>query len=83
MLRHRDANEAYLAAQPGAAYALYFPSGGEVELDLRAHPGQYAVHWIDIATGEWGRRATFAGGAWIPLAAPAAGHWAAAVLKAP
>ncbi len=83
LLRNRDANEAYLAAKPGVAYALYFPKGGEVELDLHAHPGQYAVHWIDIATGEWGRRATFAGGAWIPLAAPAAGHWAAAVLQVP
>jgi len=81
-LRNRDANEAYLAARPGAAYALYFPNGGEVELDLREHPGRYELRWVDIATGEWHRRQQITGGNWISLAAPAAGHWAAAVIKA-
>lgn len=81
-LRNRDTNEAYLAARPGAAYALYFPNGGEVELDLREHAGQFEVRWLDIGTGEWGARQTVTGGNWIPLTAPAAGHWAAAMAKA-
>lgn len=83
LLRNRDANEAYLAAKPGVAYALYFPNGGAVELDLGQHTGRYEVRWIDIATGEWGQRATVAGGDWIPLTTPATGHWAAAVRKVP
>ena len=45
--------------------------------------GQYAVRWIDIAPGGWGRRATVAGGDWIPLAASSNGHWAAFLLKVP
>jgi len=82
LLRNREVNEAYLAGKPGAAYALYFTNGGEVELDLRAHPGQFEVRWIEIATGEWGARAKCVGGDWVPLKAPAAGHWVAAILKA-
>jgi hypothetical protein len=77
------AHEASLAAKPGGAYALYFPDGGEVELDLRGPAGSFAVCSIDIATGEWGRRDTLAGGEWIPLAVPGPGHWAAAVGKSP
>jgi hypothetical protein len=83
LLRSRDPNEAYLAAKPGVAYALYFPNGGAVELDLRGHPGQYEVRWIDIASGEWGKQATLVGGDWSSLVAPAAGHWSVAVLKVP
>jgi hypothetical protein len=83
LLRNREANEAYLAAKPGVAYALYFPNGGEVELDLRGHGGQYEVRWVDIATGEWGSRQAVAGGDWVLLAAPGAGPWAAALRRAP
>ena len=59
LLRNRDANEAYLAAKPGAAYALYFPEwrGGRTRL-ARTRLAIYEVRWIEIATGEWGRRAT-------------------------
>lgn len=81
-LRRRDANEAYLAAKPGAAYALYFPNGGDVELDLREQAGSYEARWIDIATGEWGPRQDLVGGDWVAVAAPAAGNWAAAVVQA-
>jgi hypothetical protein len=81
LLRNREPNEAFLAAKPAVAYALYFPNGGAVELDLRHHTGAFEVRWIDIATGEWGPRQTAPGGDWLPLKAPAAGHWAAAVLR--
>jgi hypothetical protein len=83
LLRNRDANEAYLAAKPGAAYALYFPNGGAVELDLRGQPGRFEVRWIDITAGDWGSRETVSGGDWKALTAPAAGHWAAALVQAP
>jgi hypothetical protein len=39
LLTDRKDNEAYLAAKPGEAYAIYFPSGGSVKLDLRNQPG--------------------------------------------
>ncbi len=81
LLSDRDANEAYLAARPGEAYALYFTDGGSVGLDLTRVPGPMMAHWIEIATGSWGRRETIAGGTIVTLAAPAKGHWIVAVVK--
>jgi len=81
LLRQCDANEAYLAAKPGTAHAVYFPDGGAVELDLRAATGPFEVRWINIQTGDWGPRTTLDGGDWRPLAPPAAGHWAAAIVR--
>ncbi|MEZ6032131.1 MAG: hypothetical protein R3C17_03495 [Planctomycetaceae bacterium] len=54
LLADREPNEAYLAANEGRAYVLYFPSGGNVRIDLPAAKEYWAVHWIDIASGEWG-----------------------------
>lgn len=79
LLRQRDPNEAYLNARPGQTYALYFPNGGEVDLDLREAKGAFEIRWINIATGDWGARATLEGGDWRTIRAPAAGHWAAAI----
>jgi hypothetical protein len=79
LLRARDDNEAYVAARPGVAYALYFPDGGAVELDLRTAAGRLDVRWIEVATGEWGPRSEMVGGRWQRLAAPGKGHWAVAV----
>jgi len=81
LLTDRAPNEAYLAARPGQAYALYFPNGGSVGLDLKDATGKYELRWIDIATGEWGKRDTITGGKVVTVTAPAKGHWAAAVVQ--
>jgi hypothetical protein len=81
LLSNRENNEAYLATKPGQAYALYFTAGGSVGLDLKAAPGQFEVRWIDIATGEWGKREKIKGGSVATIAAPGKGHWTAAILK--
>ena len=81
LLSDRENNEAYLAAKPGQAYALYFIDGGTVGLDLKDAPGRFEVHWVEIGTGEWGKRESLAGGAVVKLSAPAKGHWAAAIVK--
>ena len=80
-LSDREVNEAYLAAKPGQAYALYFTDGGSVGLDLQDAPGRFALRWIDIATGEWGESTELAGGAVVTMTAPAKGHWVAALVK--
>jgi len=80
LLRDREPNEAYLAARPGKAYALYFADGGAVGLDLTKAEGRFAVRWLDVATGEWAGQATLDGGAVQTVAAPAKGHWVAAIL---
>jgi hypothetical protein len=80
LLRAREPNEAYLAANPGLAYALYFPDGGAVELDLRNQSAKFDLRWINVATGEWGPSGTLTAGGWTRVETPAAGHWAAAVI---
>jgi hypothetical protein len=80
LLSDRTDNEAYLAARPGSAYALYFPDGGSVGLDLRQAAGRFDIRWIEGATGQWGRRDSIDGGAIVKIDAPAAGHWVAAIV---
>ncbi len=82
LLSDRAENEAYLAARPGTAYALYFTDGGSVGLNLEDAPGRFEARWIDIGTGEWGKRETLDGGRVVTLSAPAKGHWVAAILRA-
>jgi len=81
LLSDRQRNEAYLAARPGAAYALYFPNGGAVGLDLKKARGKFDVHWIDVGNGSWGKRATIRGGGVVTVRAPGRGHWVAAIVR--
>jgi hypothetical protein len=81
LLSERADNEAFLAARPGQAYALYFTDGGSVGLDLGHDPGPFTLRWIDIATGNWGPRETFEGGGVVMVNAPGPGHWVATIVK--
>jgi len=81
LLGQREKNEAYLAAQPGKKYALYFTHGGAVSLDLKKHPGRYQVKWINPATGQWAQEATIQGGNAVKIRAPGKGSWVAAIVR--
>ncbi|MBM4091089.1 MAG: hypothetical protein FJ276_16960 [Planctomycetes bacterium] len=81
LLGDRETNEAYLAAKPGALYALYFTNGGKVTLNLQGHPGRYHVKWIDISSGQWAGETTLNGDTTAPVTAPGKGHWLAAIVK--
>ncbi len=90
LLANRASNEAYLAAQPGEKYALYFTNGGSVQLDLTGVQGDFNVTWISISMGittetalDGRRRATrsIRGGSMVTLTAPYKGGWVAAVVK--
>lgn len=76
LLSDRDPDEAYAMAAEGEAYALYFPNGGRVALDLSAAPAQMEGRWLSILAGQWGPLEAFEGGGVIPVEAPASGHWA-------
>lgn len=80
-LADREENEAYLAARPGTAYALYFTRGGSVTLDLSDTPGELLVKWIDIGSGDWGPEARIAGGAKVLVQTPRDGNWVAAIVR--
>jgi hypothetical protein len=81
LLSDCESNEAYLAADAGEAYALYFPAGGKVRLDLSGAKCPLRLHWIDITSGEWGPTQNIAGGEIILLAPPGERNWAAAIIK--
>jgi hypothetical protein len=79
LLSDREINEAYLAANPGKAYLLYMPRGGEVTIDLTEGPGRWKIDWVDIATGEWALSQELSGGAKRSVQAPGQGNLVAAM----
>ncbi len=81
LLADRDTDEAYLAAKPGTAYALYFTDGGEVTLDLSQHKGDFVLKWINICTGEYGGEDTLNGGMPVSITVPGEGGWVAVITR--
>jgi hypothetical protein len=91
LLSERESNEAYLAAEPGKRYALYFTDGGSVTLDMTDARGTFNITWISIAMGipvntsqAGGHRrmnSTMQGGSVIQLSTPYKGGWVAAIVK--
>ncbi|VAW61137.1 Cell division protein FtsI [Peptidoglycan synthetase] [hydrothermal vent metagenome] len=74
--------EAYLAADIGKTYALYFTRGGSVGLDLGAYPGVgFRIDWLNIDDGQWGPSSTVSGGSILNIAAPDGGAWVAAIVR--
>ncbi|MFV2070295.1 MAG: hypothetical protein ACC645_25290, partial [Pirellulales bacterium] len=67
---------AYLTRIDGQQYAVYFPDGGSVELDLTDVTGTFRQRWLNIEKSQWGDPAEVKTGAKVPLAPPGRGHWA-------
>ena len=76
LLSERSANEAYCLAKPGEQYAVYFPDGGAVRLDISTARRTLQVRWLDIARTAWQEPQTATGGGTLELKAPGPGHWA-------
>ena len=53
LLGHREPNEAYCRAIPGKQYAIYFTSGGGVDLDLSFVDGEFQIQWLDVMNFSW------------------------------
>jgi hypothetical protein len=54
LLANRSRNEAYCTAEPGRAYAVFFPDGGDVRLDVSAAGGRpLALRWLAIRESRW------------------------------
>ncbi len=79
LLGDREEDEAYCLAQPGRQYAVYFPDGGDVSLDLSAAQGTLQLRWYDIGAGRWREGEGVEGGRKVALTAPAGGQWAAVI----
>lgn len=78
-LRKRAPNEAFVTATPGHAVVVYFPAGGEVEVDLRDLAGACAVQWLDTTAAAWRESQPLAGGEWARLRTPGEGMWVALI----
>ena len=54
LLANRSWNEAYCTADPGAEYAVFFPDGGNVTLDVSHPRGKpVTIRWLDIRNSHW------------------------------
>ncbi len=82
LLGEREADEAYLAAKPGRQYLLFFTDGGSVTLDLKKHAESYSVRWIDVGSGNWGKKGSLPGGKVQTIQAPGKGPWVAVIVRA-
>jgi hypothetical protein len=82
LLSDRSVNEAYCFAQPGQQYAVYFPDGGQVTLDVSGDKGTLQVRWLDISRSAWQEPRIADGGGTLGLRAPGQGYWAVLVVAA-
>lgn len=81
LLSDREDNEAYCLAEPGRKYAVYFPEGSSVTLNLSEISGEFSLHWLNIHQGTWQRPATVKGQQHLMLKAPDDRSWAALLTK--
>lgn len=81
LLGDREENEAYLAADPGRAYVLFFCRGGEVTVDVTGAPGRLDLRWIEIGTGEPRDVTELDGGERVRIAAPGEAPWVAVMRR--
>ena len=87
LLSNREDNEAYVFANPGKEYAVYFPNGGSVDLDLRTNAKTDAkkidIRWLNISKSEWkmGKIIPFRDS--LTLSQPTDSHWVVLVQVKP
>jgi hypothetical protein len=75
LLGERSSNEAFCLAEPGAAYAVYFPDGGAVTLDVGDLGEEVTIRWLNILKNEWLDDAVRDSDGKIQLESPSEGHW--------
>jgi hypothetical protein len=53
LLGKREQGEAFCRAIPDREYAIFFPNGGEVEIDINDKLKEISIEWLDIMKSEW------------------------------
>jgi hypothetical protein len=75
LLSDRQENEAYALANPGSQYAIYFPDGGSVSVNLSGDT-TYRYRWLNLDRAEWSESDHLRSGPYVPITTPAEeGHW--------
>jgi hypothetical protein len=77
LLKDRGEDEAYLIYGANSQYAVFFPAGGSVGLDLTDASGEFKVKWLNIAKSAWRSAPPIRSGQVVTLSAPTSGLWAA------
>lgn len=80
-LSGREENEAYALVNTGQQYAVYFPNGGNINLNVSETQGRLQLRWLNINTATWSEIQYAEGGGNISLETPGSGHWAVVVQK--
>ena len=62
--------EAYLLANPGRTYAVYFPKGGKATVKLEPGDGAYILRWFGVEASEFMDAQTLSMAASVDLEAP-------------
>ncbi len=75
LLSERESNEAYCLANPGTEYAVYFPDGGEVTLDISALKKLATVRWLNIMKCQWSSPKRIEGKSKLNLRCPSRDYW--------
>jgi len=78
LLSDRSPNEAYCIANPGVEYAVYFPDGGNVTLNLNvaASSKRPSIRWLDITRSKWSDTEQAQNTGKLRLHCPSRGYWA-------
>ena len=80
LLSNRTENSAYAVANAGREYAVYFPSGGSVDINLgdveRTDTETLRIRWLDIGNSEWTREKEIRFSNSMALSAPTEDHYA-------
>jgi hypothetical protein len=53
LLLDRASDEAYCRAIKNQEYAIFFPKGGQVSLDIEVKIKDISIRWIDLQKSEW------------------------------
>ena len=80
LLSECEENEAYLATNKGQNYMVYFPSEGQVIIDVSSTNGPLELRWINIDTGEWGPTDKSDESNKLLLKTPGKGNWVVAII---
>ncbi len=67
LLMEVDKNEAYISANEGDKYVIYFPGEGNVSLDLKSFDYPFTLKWITTHNAAWTKTEKIDGGSLVAL----------------
>jgi len=79
LFSERSANGAYCYANIGKEYAIYFPNGEPVTIDLSHSPGKLIAKWLNISKSKWHKEECVSGK--TRLVPPNKEEWAVVIVK--